>query len=76
MKKVWPIVSAFLTGVIAGIILWEKMDYKAIYKGRVKIKQKGEGHTLDSDIVISVKEARQMKRERRKAKRDERKKQR
>lgn len=73
MKKLWSYISAVLAGVVIGIILWEKVDYKTVYNGRVKIKQKGEGHTSEITVPITVKEARKAKRERRKQKRDARK---
>ena len=79
MKKIWPYISTLLVGVVLGILLWEKVDVKAIYNGKVKIKQKGKGNEMANDIELTVEEAketikkvRKEKREARKAKREER----
>ena len=69
MKEIWKWLTAILAGMIIGILLWEKIDVKAVYNGRVKIKQRGKDNVMDSDVVLTVREARQLVREKRKEKR-------
>lgn len=58
------ILAVYLLGVISGILLWEKVDFKTIYKGQIKIKQRGKGNIQSSDVTLKTDK---------KAKRDERK---
>lgn len=77
MKKLWSYISAVLAGIIVGIILWEhidSVDFKHTYNGKVKIKQKGKGNVQDTDLTVTVKEARQMRRKLRKERREEKRK--
>lgn len=69
MSKIWQYLTALFAGIATGIFIGVKwLAEKTIYKGKVKIKQKGEGHTAEMDTYITVKQARKLKRERRKAK--------
>ena len=54
MKKIWTYLSIFLLGILGGILAWEKIDYKTVYKGRFKVKQSGKGNVLDSDLTLQV----------------------
>ena len=64
-----------LIGVIAGLILGVLIDKDTVFKGVVKIKQKGRGNTLDGQLEanISPKQARRNKRIDRRNKRKARK---
>ena len=68
------IIAAFLAGVIVGIILWEKIDAKTIFKGTVRIKQRGKGNHQDNLIKPEI--TPETRQEKRISKRNERKKRR
>ncbi len=54
MKTFWMIVSFYSFGVITGIFLWEKIDFKTIYKGQIKLKQRGSGNTQNSQVTLKM----------------------
>jgi hypothetical protein len=60
------IVSFYSFGVITGIFLWEKIDFKTIYKGQIKMKQRGQGNTQNSDVTLKM-DKEQRKEERKQA---------
>jgi len=69
MTKFWMILAFYLLGVISGVILWEKVDFKTIYKGTIKMRQRGKGNTQNSNVSLKRKEDRIQKRnEKKKAK--------
>lgn len=55
MKAFWKLTTVFLAGVIAGVVLWEKIGANTVFKGAVRIKQKGKGNVLDADIKPEIK---------------------
>ena len=51
MKKIWPYVSAFFIGLSAGIVVAVKwLNEKTVFKGSVRIKQRGKGNEQMTDI--------------------------
>jgi len=54
MKTFWMIVSFYLLGVISGMFFWEKIDFKTIYKGQIKLKQRGKGNTQNSQVTLKM----------------------
>jgi len=58
MKGFWKAVAFVLAGAIAGIIAADKlqMGVDTVFRGSVKIRQKGRGNVLDTDIKAEVKE--------------------
>ena len=52
MKGIWKIIALVLAGAIAGIIAADKLQLgvKTVFKGTVRIKQKGRGNVQDTDI--------------------------
>ena len=61
MKTFWMIIAVYSIGIISGILLWEKIDFKTIYKGQIRMKQRGQGNTQNSNV--SLKMDRQAKKE-------------
>jgi len=72
--KFWMILAFYLLGVVSGILLWEKIDVKTIFKGTVKLRQRGRGNTQLTEIKpqIDAKTERVDKKQQRKDRRDER----
>ena len=70
MKKVWSYVSAALVGVIGGIAIALKflVPAKVVFKGKVKLKQRGRGNEQMTEIKpnIDVKTERKQRREKKK----------
>lgn len=58
MKGFWKIFSLILSGIIIGIIASDKLalGVENVFKGSVKIKQKGKGNVLDADIKPEIAE--------------------
>lgn len=54
MKKLWSYISIFLLGIIGGILAWEKIDVKTVYKGDFRIRQKGKGNTQTPTINLET----------------------
>lgn len=56
MKAFWKFTTFLLTGLILGLILSDKlaMGVNTIFKGAVRIKQKGGGNVLDVDIKPEI----------------------
>jgi len=78
MKKIWSYLAVGFLFLSGGIIIGAKWIDTIVFKGKVKIRQRGEGNILDSDIAIdvkdakkAVKEARKVQRKLRKAKRND-----
>lgn len=74
MISFWKYLSAILASALITTILWKRVPAKTIYNGRVKVKQKGKDNTSDLDVVLTVKDAKQLKKKLRKEKRDGKKK--
>jgi hypothetical protein len=76
MKTFWMILSVYSIGIISGIILWEKIDFKTIYKGQFKMKQRGRGNLQNAEVTLKTpKETRkEVKKQARIVKRNEKKK--
>ena len=55
-KEFWKSIVFLLTGLIAGVILADKigLGVEAIYKGKFRIKQSGRGNTLNSDLKLDT----------------------
>ena len=56
MKGFWKFASFILTGCIAGIILANKLSLgvDTVFKGTVKVKQKGKGNELTVPITVDT----------------------
>lgn len=54
MDKFWMILFFYALGVISGVILWEKIDFKTIYKGNIRMKQRGQGNTQNSEVTLKT----------------------
>lgn len=56
MKEIWKIVALILTGIIAGIIAADKLSLgvETIFKGTVRIKQRGSGNIQDTVIKPEI----------------------
>ena len=56
MKAFWKAVAFILTGVIIGIIASDKLalGVETVFKGQIRIKQKGRGNVLDADIKPEI----------------------
>lgn len=64
----WYLVC-ILIGVILGIILWEFIGVKDVYKGKFRFKQKGRGNTQQNKVDAELPEVKKRKdRERRRSK--------
>jgi len=50
----WLYATLFLVGFLSGVFVWEKIDVKTIFKGKLKIKQRGKGNVLDSDLELNL----------------------
>ena len=51
MKKIWSYISMFFIGLSAGIIVAVKwLNEKTVFKGQVRIKQRGKGNEQMTDI--------------------------
>jgi len=74
MKTFWMILAFYALGMISGILLWEKIDVKTIFKGTVKLRQRGRGNTQLTEIKpeIDAKTERVDKKQLRQDRRDER----
>ena len=77
MKGFWKIAAFILLGVSLGIFIGAKyLGDKTIYSGKMKLKQKGEGHTMNTQLDILIqntkKQLKEKRKELRKTKRDER----
>lgn len=64
MEKIWIYLAIFLAGVVVGIIIWEKIGVDDVFKGTVRIKQRGRGNVQSPEIKaeITPKESRKEKR--------------
>lgn len=65
MADIWIYIAVFAFGIVAGIILWEKIGVGDTYKGRVKIKQRGRGNEQSTPINVEI-EPKTSRRDRRK----------
>ena len=72
MKTFWMTFAFFALGMISGILLWEKIDVKTIFKGTVKLRQRGRGNTQLTDIRPQIDANVEGKKQQRKNRRDER----
>ncbi len=56
MKSFWKFATFILTGCIAGIILANKLNLgvDTVFKGTVKVKQKGKGNELTVPITVDT----------------------
>ena len=54
MKTFWMILAFYALGMISGILLWEKIDVKTIFKGTVKLRQRGRGNTQLTEIKPQI----------------------
>jgi hypothetical protein len=54
MKTFWMILSIYSLGIISGIVLWEKIDFKTIYKGQFKMKQRGRGNLQNAEVTLKT----------------------
>ena len=70
------IIAIYSIGIISGIVLWEKIDFKTIYKGQFKMKQRGKGNMQNAEVTLKTprKTKREAKKAARVAKRNEKKK--
>jgi len=50
MEKIWVYGFVFMLGMVAGIILWERIGVDDVFKGTVRFKQKGKGNKQDPQI--------------------------
>ena len=48
------IIAIYSIGIISGIILWEKIDFKTIYKGQFKMKQRGQGNIQNAEVTVKT----------------------
>ena len=77
MKGFYKVAAFILLGVSLGLFLGAKyLGAKTVYSGKMRLKQKGEGHIMKTDIDIAIentrKQLKEKKKELRKAKKDER----
>lgn len=56
MKSFWKAVAFILTGCIGGIILANKLSLgvDTVFRGSVKVKQKGKGNELTVPITVDT----------------------
>jgi len=56
MKEFWKALAFVLGGVIIGLIAADKfgMGVKTVFKGAVRIRQRGRGNVLDADIKPEI----------------------
>ena len=78
MKKFYQITTFIFLGVVVGLFIGVKyLGDKTIYTGKMRLKQKGEGHTMNTQLDILLDKTKEQlkkkKKELRKAKRDARK---
>ena len=78
MKGFYKVAAFILLGVSLGIFIGAKyLGAKTIYSGKMRLKQKGEGNIMKTDIDIAIentkKQLKAKRKELRKAKRDGRK---
>lgn len=80
MEKFWLYFGLISFGVIIGIILWEQINRNGtVFKGKIRIKQKGGSNTIDPvinakfDKLTQRKQRRIIKRNARRKKKDLRK---
>jgi hypothetical protein len=53
MEKFWMYFGLVMAGVVLGMIIEERIGVaRTIIKGKLKIKQRGRGNVLDSDIKL------------------------
>jgi len=45
----------FLCGMLAGVIIWEKIGTGDTYKGKIRFKQRGRGNVQTTDIKPEIK---------------------
>ena len=73
MKEIWIYGFVFLLGMVAGIILWERIGVDDVYRGVFRLKQKGRGNTQEQQTNLKIDAKRQARKERRKARKANRK---
>jgi len=76
MKKIWSYIALFFIGLSSGIVFAVKyLSDKTVFKGSVKIKQRGKGNDQMTDIhpEISAGSSKEDKKQARIIKRNERK---
>ena len=74
MKKIWSYIAAFFIGLSAGIVFAVKyLSEKTVFKGSVKLRQRGKGNTQLTDIrpEINAKSSKNEKKEARIIKRNQ-----
>jgi hypothetical protein len=55
MKKLWPYIATFFIGLSAGIVIAVKwLNERVVYKGTVRIKQRGKGNIQEPSIRAEI----------------------
>lgn len=55
MKKIWPYIATFFIGLSAGIMIGVKwLGEKTVFKGNVRIKQRGRGNIQKPDLDVNL----------------------
>lgn len=77
MKGFYKVATFILLGVSLGIFIGAKfLGDKTIYSGKMRLKQKGKGHTMETQLDILIqntkKQLKEKRKQLRKSKRDER----
>ena len=50
----WVLVVCYLAGLISGVILWEKIGVNDVFKGAVRIKQRGKGNIQKPSLSLQM----------------------
>ena len=57
MKKIWSYIALFFIGLSAGIAVGVKwLGDKTVFKGSVRIKQRGKGNVQKPEIIAEIDE--------------------
>ena len=54
MENIWPYLVVLLVGFIAGMITEEKIGVNIVYKGQVRIKQRGRYNRQDGQLDLDM----------------------
>ena len=72
MKTFWIYAAILFLGMAMGIIIGVVIDKDTVFKGNVRIKQRGKGNTQAPEIIANLGEKLQSRKEKRLAKKQAR----